>query len=501
MTSSGGVLLSAVSLSAGWIGLWPVRRRLGMWGYHLFAYPVGLLLWPVCAAVLSLFGAAFQPLAPLLGLVVGLFAISWWLGRHGQGASGARVPAWSFLVWGGAVIGVSAAVAAAGITSAAYDSLFHYESWGVWIFETGSFSREVIGLYGAFIPSVHAAGRFFGADWTATPYPVLSLHVAAAVFISVRDWASARIGKRPALAVSLFGVTLMVSTAPYLHHTLYVHSHMISAAYLLLALYAVQQAYLGSEDSGDRLDGASGSAWLLVAGLVSAGFALTRTDGIAYAVVPLATASLLRLERDVPACVHTVLLGAAAVPLAVVYGSAFLTLGRWSSDKLSGNAAAAVLLFLALAGGVSLVAERTPKVGPWLRGNSRALLLVVLVQSLGIAGLVALRPTGFLAAGSNMLGNLFQAGGYGFLWFFALGIMAVSFVWGGQWRDGRWPTYLAYAIGQFFVVAFLVHGVGHPGRLSPADSFARVAFHAVPLVFWYAALVMTALAGTYRARK
>ena len=42
-------------------------------------------------------------------------------------------------------------------------------------------------------------------------------------------------------------------------------------------------------------------------------------------------------------------------------------------------------------------------------------------------------------------------------------------------------------IAQFFAIALVVHGLAHPGRLSSADSFNRVAFHIVPIALWYAA--------------
>ena len=47
-----------------------------------------------------------------------------------------------------------------------------------------------------------------------------------------------------------------------------------------------------------------------------------------------------------------------------------------------------------------------------------------------------------------------------------------------------------------FAIAVIVHGLMHEGRLSRADSFSRLAFHAVPLFFWYLGTVAGGLVQT-----
>ena len=395
------------------------------------------------------------------------------------------------------MVGVSALVAATGITLAAYDSIFHYERWGFWIWETGQLHKEIMGSYGSFIPSIHAANRYFGGDWTSTPYPVLSLHVAALFTVAVRAWTRARVDSRVSWAITLGFLALMLIAPRYVHHTLYVHSHMISAAYLFLSLFALQRAYLGGEDAHPVAEDGAHYAWLLVAGLAGAGAALTRADGIAYAVVSIAVATLLWLESGRSHRSQLLFLGAAAVPIAVIYASAYLMLGFWRSPKLTGNKAAAVLALLILGSGMTLVIDRIPRLGPWLRQRGKALKLVVIAESVAILGLVALRPARFAESTRNMITNLLQTGGNGYLWYFAIGVVVISLVYRGQWRSGRWPAFLLFAIVQFLAIAVVVHGIGHPGRLSVADSFNRTSFHVIPLVFWYAAMVFSALVADY----
>ncbi|MDP2182287.1 MAG: hypothetical protein Q8K99_06935 [Actinomycetota bacterium] len=500
MSPAGGIVLSVVSLLAGWVGLWPLRRHLGAVGYHLAAYPTGLVLWPVVAAVLSVLRVEYQPLLPYALATAALFAVARLVARDRSDVEGHGVPVWSYLVWGGGVVGVSAVIALTGYTAAGYDSLFNYEAWGVWIFDQGTLSRSIIGSFGALMPSVHAANRFFGSDWTATPYPVLSLHVAALVATAAARWARGWVGMAWSTAIALVALAFMVSVPSYVHHSLYVHSHMITAAYLLLALLGLQRAYLGAEDDGSSPSDTASDAWLLVAGLASAGLALTRTDGIAYVAIPAVVGTVLWLESGRSWRSQAIFVCAAAVPIATVYGSAFYSFGLWPAKKLSGKKAAAVLAGLILGSASTLVIGALPRVRAWLGHRNRALLLVCALEVVGLAGLVALRPSGFAESTRNMVTNLLRTGGYGYLWYFVFGAIAVSFAWGRQWRSGRWPLYLLFAIVQFFVIAAAVHGVGHPGRLNPADSFSRVAFHVVPLVFWYVAMVVATLVAEYRGR-
>ena len=499
MTILGGILLTAVSLAAGWLALWPVRDRLGTRGYHLAAYPTGLLAWPMAVALGSLARVGFQPL-PFYALAIGLVFL---LARVVRGLepepTESRVSVLSFVVWGSTVVGLSAVVSATGITSALYDSLFHFERWGAWLTHTGVLHREIMASYGALIPSVHAINRYFGGDWASTPYPVLSLHVAAIFLVAVRDWSRSRVGTTASWLITIGTTLLLVTTPRYVHHSVYVHGHMFAAAYLILALYAVQRAYLeggrttASPSAGSRL------SWLLVAGLASAGVALGRADGIAYMLVPALTATLVWWDGRHAKREQLVFLGGAALPVAVVYGSALLQLHFWRAKKLSGKKATLVLAILAAIGITTLWIDKLPGIGSWLRRGKRALISILAIELAALAALAVLRPTDFLVSTSNMLANLLSEGGNGHLWYFAIGAVLVSLFYGGQWRDGRWPGYLLFAISQFFIVAVMVHTAGHPGRLSPNDSFNRVSFHAIPLIFWYVSMVVTSIVAEWTA--
>ncbi len=491
--------MTAVSLVAGWVALWPIRERLGPGGYHLAAYPVGLVLWPTAFALLSLLGLGLWLPSVIAALAVTLFVATSLLELGaGDSDAGSPVAVWTYAGWGFLVLGVAAAVGLSGITSAAYDSVFHYERWGMWLADGGPLTVDLAGAYSLFIPSVHAANRFFGADWTSTPYPVLSLHVAATLVMAVGQWGRRRVGPGVSATLAAVFMVLLVTTPRYIHHTLYVHSHMITAAYLAIALYSLQRAYLGGHDAGESVPGPTQRAWALVAGLMSGGFALTRTDGIAYVALIIAVASLLHLESPRSRPTHALFVGATAVPIALSYWSLYAELGMWEARKLSGETAALVLLVLSVGVLLTLFASLLPRLGEWLTVRGHAMALTVVLEVIALVALAVLFTDTFIEATTNMATNLFRTGGNGYLWYFAAGTVLASLLWGGQWRAGRWPRYVFFSMVTFFVIAIAVHTTGHPGRPSPADSFNRVSFHVIPLVFWYVAMVVTSLVAEYR---
>lgn len=516
------------TLALGWAALAPLARRLGAFGYHAAAYPVGLLGWSAVACVSALVRQAWTWQIALAGAAVfsvaGLAltqAVGAPRGSDPQAADGPGAPsapaAYTFAVAGGALAAGAAALAASGWTSAAYDSIFHYQSSAMWLFDTGRFTPNIAGAYGPLIPSIMAGGRLFGTDWVSTVWPLLALHVAVWVAVETYVTASRRQSTATRVALAAIITLLLVTTAPFLAHALYVHSHMISACFLLLSVLAARRALwpgpLGGADAtpeasaSGRLPAAGPApgarAWLAVAGAATAGLVLARPDGLAYAFVVLALVTIAGLERagTTPAAVLA-FAAPLVLPVAAVYGTVLLRLGLWRGPKLSGKMTLALVLGLAAAGvaaaAVAAIAGRVPAARAVL-GRKGLLLGLALGGNAAALGLMAVRnPAGFEAATSNMIGNLARSGGYGNLWLVAAALGALSLATWRLWARWRWPAFVLYAIAQFFAVAVVVHGTSHPGRLSPADSFARLAFHAVPLVFVYAGYVAGGLLDTCR---
>ncbi|MDP2181977.1 MAG: hypothetical protein Q8K99_05325 [Actinomycetota bacterium] len=512
------------TLALGWIALAPLARRLGAAGYHAVAYPVGLLGWSAVACVSAVVRHACTWQIALAGAAVfsgaGLALTQAMGAPRGSGPRAAGGPgapsapaAWTFAATGGALAAVAAALAASGWTSAAFDSIFHYQSSAMWLFDTGRFTPNIVGAYSPLIPSILAAGRLFGLDWVSTVWPLLALHVA--VWVAAETYGAVSRTLLPAARTALAAIItlLLVTTAPFLAHTLYVHSHMISACYLLLAVLAVRRAFWPASAPAatprpapaptSAPSALAARAWLVVAGVATAGLVLARPDGLAYAFAVLVLVAIAGFERTgtTPATILAYL-AALLAPVAAVYGTALLRLGLWRGPKLSGNMTAALIIGLAAAGiatvAAAAIAERAPRARAVIGRKGLLLGLALTANAAAIAVMAARNPAGFAAATSNMIGNLTRSGGYGNLWLVAAALVALSLATWSLWAHWRWPVLHLYAIAQFFAVAVVVHGTSHTGRLSPADSFARVAFHAVPLVFVYAGYVVGGLLDTCR---
>lgn len=484
----GNLTLVAVSLLVGWVALWPCRRLLGAWGYHLAAFPIGLLAWPVGAALAEVTGGLYQlSIAMLAAFLVALVGslVCWYLGGDDGDA---RVATWTWFAHGGAVLGLAAVVSAAGYSILGYDSVFHYEAWGLWLFDTGRLTTLIAGAYGMFLPSLHAANRAFGGDWTYVVYPIMAAHLIALLAYGLARTLPHSISRAWRVVIVTASLVLLATTSPFLFHSLNVHSHMASALFFTLALLGVHEAFLGAGRTADK----TALAWSTVAGLALGGFALVRTDGLAYAVVVLALAAVLNM-RDPSRRRLIGLHGGLYAMIAIAYGAAFIGLGVWHERKMSGKMAGAVIV-------ATLVFAAASYAGPWFsrwfKGRQALLLTVVGLNLMAIAGAYLLRPAGFAVAVPNMVGNLASAGGYGLLWYFIAGSALVTLVLRRGWVDHEWTDYALYAFFQFFAIALIVHGLTHEGRLSPADSFSRLAFHAVPLFFWYLGTVAGGLVQT-----
>jgi hypothetical protein len=113
-----------------------------------------------------------------------------------------------------------------------------------------------------------------------------------------------------------------------------------------------------------------------------------------------------------------------------------------------------------------------------------------------VGALILARWEAFMAAGTIMLGNLARNGDWDWFWFFASGLVLVTLVFYGVRRHAAQSAMLLYAIAQFLVVALVVHGISHPGHPGFTDSFNRVAFHSVPLIWWlFGSMLGAAVAG------
>jgi hypothetical protein len=69
-------------------------------------------------------------------------------------------------------------------------------------------------------------------------------------------------------------------------------------------------------------------------------------------------------------------------------------------------------------------------------------------------------------------------------------LLVLAALTGDATRTKGWTRSAFFGILLFFVIAGLVHGTSHEGRIGAGDSFNRVAFEILPIVLWFAGAIV-----------
>ncbi len=478
------------ALLIGWAVLWPMRGGLGAWGYHLSAMPVGLLVYTEATAIGTLLGRPFDWLS-IAAAVAATCALTWWLGRPQEGSPGSNVAvsARSFAVAAGVLLLFGAVVSLLRVTVATNDALTQFWPMSIGLVRGDGLSIKLMSARSVMVPSLGAVHILFRANWAYVSYALAGANVLALV-----GWLLARscreISSRAMRLAIVGGVTAaLAAESSFVFHSVFVHSHMISALYLTLSIAALWFARSEADSRGLN------RAWLVVGGLAAAGFALVRPDGLAYVFLPTVAALSVLTGAGSPQRSAPPFFATLVAPVVLTYVAAYSQLGIWEAEKLSGAVTVALVALLAASSSAPWVTVRLrPPLDRWLTGE-RLMQTVQLIAAVMLI-VVALRsPSSALATASNSLVNLFGAeGGYSALWY-SLGLLALIAVWTGDaMRPNSLSRFIFATIALFFLIAGVVHVGTHEGRVGDLDSFTRLVFHVVPMSFWFVGLVLARIA-------
>lgn len=476
-------------LLVGWLVLWPLRNRLGAGWYHLAAIPIGLLGGPVAGAISTVTGRPLDMVSACAGAFV-LAAIAWLVARFvaAPGPGDAfPVRGHSYAVAGGIAVVLGGVLGLSRVVMMGNDSFMSYWPMGLALSWNGAFTARLMGTRAPLITTMNAIQANFGSDFAFAIYPLLGATVLGAVGLSI--WRGPLSGAAEKTRKIVTAVTLgfLVLEPSFIFNSFFVHTHMISALYLLLAGLGLWFALPRASES----DNGTNDAFLLLAGFAAAGLALARPDGLAYMFIPVAVAlSILTIGRVRWRSVLSFFIPMVSV-VASTYAAAFAKLGLWHDSKLSGRVSLAILSVL-------LLASVTPGIVQWLdrrlpfrvRGEN-FLGILVGTSVAGVVLVLALKWDTAHGALATARINLFQGeGGYFYLWWAVVTIFVLTLISGDALRLGSWTRSPFLAILLFFVIAALVHGLSHEGRLGAGDSFNRVAFEIIPLIVWFVAAVI-----------
>lgn len=512
------------TLAIGWAALFPARERLGPLGYHAAALPVGALGWVVPAIVAIAISSAYTPIAITGGLVTYVLAVAATAARatatdlaaeeDGRlpAAQGGNVPLVSYAIVAVIAISYTAVFARWKITAFSHDAWAQYELFSWMLHDSGIAGMRMLTERSIGLPALHAAYHALGGEFGSIIYPVLSLGIVGLVAVAV--WSAgeglARAGR---VFSTVLATVLMVGGVYYLFQSIYMHSHTLTAINVLLALFATERAAAGAGrttrdaamvgqagHSGSNSSGAAIShVWLAVAGLALVGVAFARPDGPAYSFVPLLTTLVLMVRLGVERSAYTPLF----LPLATMvpaYTLATILQRRelWTAAKIT----APMLLGFA---GLYVVMWAFMRFVPlerlgWLRWRTNAIALVLGIEALLGVALFRFAREDAITAALNATRNLLETGGWRFTWLYVIGYIVLSVAFRPRGAREPFRDYLLFAIVQFFFIAFTVHSLTHVGRIGWNDSFSRVAFHVIPVVYWYVGIFAVELLRAFTPR-
>jgi hypothetical protein len=493
-----GLALSGLSVVIGWAAMWPLRKQLGAHFYHLSALPVGMLSWTLVAAFTSLTGRPFDVASLAIGAILYVAAVSiiGFLAAGPAREADCSVQWWSYVAMAMAVAFVGGVAAVGRFTIASGDSWGAFWPQAVLLERFGGLTVGIVADRGPVLTSYAATNIVFGGDWVFIIYALTAVDLLAllvSLLLDAPGWHGGRVAR---IAVPACAVAILVTNSTFLYNSFYVHSHMVSALFLLLSLGALSKAV--DLQTGEPV--ASARAWLVVSGVSAAGLALARPDGLAYLAVPVLLAVSILSDRAWDAKRSA----AFFVPLLLItytfFLAAFAKIGIWTvSEKLAGSTALIILIGLAfvpfLPVAIRALDERLP-----FRVGGQALLVIALVVGavvLSVADAVfrARAIVGLANAGTNLfLGD----GAWGYFWYVALVMLGLTVVSGDAWRPKTLSRSLFATIVLFFMVAALIHTILHTGRIGVGDSLNRIVFHIVPVIIWYLGIVVGRILGQMR---
>jgi len=481
-------------IAVGWVALWPARRCLGAWGYHTAALPMGLLSAALAGTFSTLANRPLDAVSAIAGallLIAGVQVCSWLAGGSQDCEVGVG---WrSFAIAAGAMGGLALVVGVVRLTVSNNDSVMSYWPLGVQLARTGQFTTALTAARSALIPGMNAIHVVFGSDWAYVIYPMLAATMVVWLAVTLLTGPLGASDRSAARWIVGSAVVALVIEPSFIFNALFVHSHMISGLYLFMSLTCLWLA--GRQDTAEQPRGAV-VAFLVLAGAFAAGFALGRPDGLAYQFVPVAAAISLLTRAKVDRREVLAFFGPLLFVELSVYAATYAELGLWDSGKLDGKTTLVVLGVLVLSAAGPWIVQALDRVSPVRLAGERFFSLLVSVAAVLTVAALALKWDMAGGALDNARANLFGgAGGYHYLWYGVVILLVLSVFTGDALRPASWTRSPFLSILLFFIVAALVHGLSHEGRVGPGDSLNRVAFHALPVVIWYVAAVVARIVG------
>ena len=323
---------------------------------------------------------------------------------------------------------------------------------------------EELSLRGVFLPQLQSASVFLGDDYLYAAQPAFGFTFLLAYFyLSQRILCQLGLNKRQVLVYTLLATLVLFTTYFIAFQLFYIHTNLISAAYLFVAVAGFWLASVeGVED------------WLVVGILALMGFSLARTEAPLFALLFLVLViSADRVSYQIR--LKTILPYLSSLVFWYLYlywrmGEGTYILNPERTLLVIGSLAALALLVL-LSAVKAIKRYLLPHLPRIMLGLLVLLLIFMIIQ----------KTDHFRISIYGSIYNLLETGEWGLTWLVFSFLFVVSLT--GPRMPGE--ELLLYGIASFFATLLAIVYFRVPYHTSWGDSANRMFTHILPIVILY----------------
>ena len=337
----------------------------------------------------------------------------------------------------------------------------------------GSFSDEIIGelsLRGVFLPQLMSAAVFLGDGYLYAAQPAFAFTFFALYFyLSKRVLGHLVTEKRLALILSVLSSLVLFSTYFIVFQFFYIHTNLISAAYLFLAVSAFWLAAVEGKD-----------AWMTLGMLGLLGFSLARTEAPVFALPFLV---LVISSGKIPYRIRLRTMLPYSFSLVAWYLYLLARMGEGTYILNRERTLVIIVSLIALA--LLVILSELKSIKRYLLPHLPKIMLGVLVLALLL--MVIHKPEHYRISVYALILNMLESGEWGMTWLVYWFLFVVS------QAGPRFPQedLFLYGVILFFALLLAIVYFRVPYRVGWGDSANRIWTHILPITILYVLMKTT----------
>jgi len=318
--------------------------------------------------------------------------------------------------------------------------------------------------YGVFIPFMQSASVYLDLDYLYALQPTLGImFIFSFLYLNFHLFSYFISSKRHAIGISLLATIALVSTYFIFFQLFYIHTNFPSAIFLYFTVCAL---WLSHKELNN--------IWMVFAILALTGFSLSRTENILFALIVLAIfVSSGQRSRPIQPLIY--------LPFLIFFILWNLRITNMPSSYLDvlNKKINYAIVFMLIAFGVLILLSNQD----WIKKNVIMKLdqIIWIVFGMSLILMFLIKPEQMITGLINLFTNLFSTGGWGFTWFFLIGLIIITWFQSSIHGDSIFIS----VILLYFIFVMLMMFFRSPYRIGWGDSANRMMTTIVPITFTY----------------